>query len=84
VGILAGREHIAKYLMASLAAAQEYRSRIERYMDAFDGDKQKVVDTIVAEEYDSKQTHLLNRNPFITNLQAKINAICKLAENKAN
>ncbi len=84
VGILAGREHIAKYLMASLAAAQEYRSKIERYMDKFNGDKQKVVDTIVTEEYDSKQHHLLNRNPFITNLQAKINAICKLAENKAD
>lgn len=82
VGILAGREHIANYLMASLAAAQEYRSRIERYMDAFNGDKQKVVDTIVTKEYDSRQHHLLNRNPFITNLQAKINAICKLAENK--
>jgi glyoxylase-like metal-dependent hydrolase (beta-lactamase superfamily II) len=82
VGILAGRKHIAKYLMASLAAAQEYRSRIERYMDEFNGDKQKVVDTIVAEEYDSKQHHLLNRNPFIANLHAKINAICKLAENK--
>ena len=53
-------------------------------MDKFNGDKQKVVDTIVTEEYDSKQHHLLNRNPFITNLQAKINAICKLAENKAD
>jgi glyoxylase-like metal-dependent hydrolase (beta-lactamase superfamily II) len=84
VGILAGREHIAKYLTASLAAAQKYRSKIERYMDKFNGDKQKVVDTIVTEEYDSKQHHLLNRNPFITNLQAKINAICKLAENKAD
>ena len=83
VGILAGRSQIAEYLTASLAAAQEYRSKIERYLDAFDGNKQKVVDTIVAEEYDSKQQHLLNRDPFITNLNAKINAICKLADNKA-
>ena len=80
VGILTGREHIAQYLTASLAAAQEYRSKIERYLEQFNEDKQKVVDTIVAEEYDSKLQHLLNRNPFITNLQAKINAVCKLKE----
>jgi 2-aminobenzoylacetyl-CoA thioesterase len=84
VGILTGRSQIVQYLTASLVAAQKYRSKIERYMDKFNGDKQKVVDTIVTEEYDSKQQHLLNRNPFITNLQAKINAICKLAENKAD
>ena len=84
VGILAGREHIAKYLTASRAAAEGYRTKIVGYLEQFNGDKQKVVDTIVTEEYDSKQQHLLNRNPFITNLQAKINAICKLAENKAD
>jgi glyoxylase-like metal-dependent hydrolase (beta-lactamase superfamily II) len=84
VGILAGRSQIVQYLTASRAAALEYRSKIERYLEQFNGDKQKVVDTIVTEEYDSKQHHLLNRNPFITNLQAKINAICKLAENKAD
>jgi glyoxylase-like metal-dependent hydrolase (beta-lactamase superfamily II) len=82
VGILTGRSQIVQYLTASLAAAQEYRLKIERYLERFNGDKQEVVDTIVTEEYDSKQHHLLNRNPFITNLQAKINAICKLAEKK--
>lgn len=84
VGILVGKRQISKYLTASRAAAEGYRSKIERYLEAFDGDKQKVVDTIVTEEYDSKQHHLLNRNPFITNLQAKINAVCKLSENKAD
>ena len=84
VGILVGRRQIIQYLSASLAAAQGYRTKIERYLETFNGDKQKVVDTIVTEEYDSKQHHLLNRNPFITNLQAKINAVCKMSENKAD
>lgn len=84
VGILVGRQQISQYLTASLAAAQEYRSKIERYLDRFNGNKEKVVDTIVAEEYDAKQRHLLNRNPFIANLQAKINAVCKLSGNKVN
>ena len=35
---------------------------------------------MVAEEYDTKEHHILNRNPFITNLRAKIKAVCKLAE----
>mgnify|MGYP000306631432 CR=1 FL=1 len=84
VGILVGRQQISQYLAASLAATQEYRSKIERYLERFNGNKEKVVDTIVAEEYDAKQQHLLNRNPFIANLQAKINAVCKLSGNKVN
>ena len=35
---------------------------------------------MVAEEYDTKEHHIINRAPFITNLRAKINAVCKLAE----
>ncbi len=84
VGILIGKSRIAHYLDCSRRAAQNYRGKIERYMEMFDGDKQKVVDAIVAEEYDAKQQHLLNRDPFITNLQAKINAVCKLSENRVD
>jgi glyoxylase-like metal-dependent hydrolase (beta-lactamase superfamily II) len=80
VGILIGRSQIAQYLTASLAAAKDYRTKIERYLEQFKGDKQKVADKIVTEEYDAKQHHLLNRNPFIANLNAKINAVIKLRE----
>lgn len=83
VGILMGKSQIVHYLDCSRAAAQAYREKIERYLDRFNGDTQKVVDIIVAEEYDTKQQHLLNRNPFIANLEAKINAVCKLTENRA-
>ena len=80
VGILAGRERIARYLDAAHDAAAAYRAKIESYLDKFSGDQDRVVDAIVAEEYDTKEHHIQNRNPFITNLQAKIKAICKLAE----
>jgi glyoxylase-like metal-dependent hydrolase (beta-lactamase superfamily II) len=80
MGILAGREQIARYLDASRAAAQAYRAKIEACLDKFSGDTERVVNAMVAEEYDTKEHHILHRNPFITNLQAKINAVCKLAE----
>jgi bacterioferritin (cytochrome b1) len=78
VGILVGSEKVAEYLNASLVAAQDYRVKLEHYLERFDGDKDKVVETILAEEYDSHSEHIQNRNPFIANLLAKINAVCKL------
>ncbi len=79
VGILEGRDQIARYLDASRAAAQAYRAKIECCLDRFSGDQDRVVNAIVAEEYDARKHHILNRNPFITNLQAKIKAVCTLA-----
>ncbi len=78
VGILTGKRQIADYLETSLKAAQDYRAKIECYLEKFNGDKEKVVSAIVAEEYDAKPHHIVNRNPFIMNLQAKINAVCNL------
>ena len=80
VGILAGKAQIARYLDASRDAAAAYRVKIECYIDRFSGDAERVVNAMVAEEYDTKEHHILHRNPFITNLQAKVKAVCKLAE----
>lgn len=77
VGVLIGQETIADYLNASIAAARAYRLKLERYLERFDGDQGKVVDAILAEEYDIRSDHIQNRNPFIANLQAKINAVLK-------
>ena len=82
VGILVGSEKVADYLKASLAAAQDYRTKLEHYLERFDGDKDKVVETILAEEYDPHSEHIQNRNPFIANLKAKINAVCKLGSGR--
>jgi 2-aminobenzoylacetyl-CoA thioesterase len=80
VGILAGRDHIAHYLKAARDAAAAYRAKIESCLDRFSGNTECVVNAIAAEEYDAREHHILNRNPFVTNLQAKVKAICKLSE----
>jgi glyoxylase-like metal-dependent hydrolase (beta-lactamase superfamily II) len=80
VGILIGRDTIADYLHASLASAQEYRVKLERHLKRFDGDRDKVVEAILEEEYDVRSDHIQNRNPFIANLHAKINAVLKLVD----
>jgi glyoxylase-like metal-dependent hydrolase (beta-lactamase superfamily II) len=80
VGILAGRAQIARYLGASRAAARAYRAKIETCLDKFSGDAERVVNAMVAEEYDAREHHILNRDPFITNLRAKVKAVCKLSE----
>jgi len=79
VGILVGSRRVQDYLSRSLQAAQDYREKIERCLKKFEGDKEKVVNTITAEEYDSRSNHIINRNPYILNLQAKVNAVCKLS-----
>lgn len=81
-GIITGRNGISAYLQASRAAAEGYRTKIEHLLEKFNGDQERLVDVIVAEEYDSRPHHIVNRNPFITNLRAKVNAIQKLRGNK--
>lgn len=80
VGILTGRENVQVYLSQSLQATKEYREKIERYLEKFQGDREKVVETITAEEYDSTPDHIIKRTPFMINLQAKVNAVCKMLE----
>jgi len=80
VGILAGRAQIARYLDASRATAQAYRAKIEACLDKFSGDPERVLSAMVAEEYDTKEHHILHRDPFIINLRAKVKAVCKLSE----
>jgi hypothetical protein len=78
VGILSGSKNVREYLSTSLTATQEYREKIERYLEKFNWDKDKVVNTITSEEYDSTPDHIINRTPFMINLQAKVNAVCKM------
>lgn len=78
VGILTGTQSVKEYLSRSLTATQGYREKIERYLEKFNWDKDKVVHIITSEEYDSTPNHIINRTPFILNLQAKVNAVCKV------
>ena len=78
VGILVGSRIIQDYLAESIAAAETYRQKIERHLEKFNWDKDKVVAEMTAEEYDSTPDHIIKRTPFMINLQAKVNAVAKV------
>jgi glyoxylase-like metal-dependent hydrolase (beta-lactamase superfamily II) len=78
-GILVGRE-VPLFLSLSLEAAMSYRNMIEEYLNEYNGDHEKIVQKITAQEYDSQSGHIQKREPFILNLKAKVKAVAKLRE----
>lgn len=82
-GILTGRD-ISRFFSESLTAAKAYKDMIEKYLNAYNGEKERVVKRITAEEYDSQPEHIQKRRPFILNLEAKVNAVAQLEENADN
>jgi len=73
-GILVGEE-VRRYLFEAGAAAVAYKDTIEIYLEFYKGDQEKVVERITKEEYDAQALHIQNRQPFIMNLRAKVNAV---------
>jgi glyoxylase-like metal-dependent hydrolase (beta-lactamase superfamily II) len=73
-GILTGPE-VSRYLSHAIAAALDYKNRIEKYLALYKGDQEKVVARITAEEYDAQPAHIQKRQPFILNLRAKVSAV---------
>ncbi len=73
-GILAG-EDVQRYLFEAAAAAVAYKDMIKKYLELYKGDQEKVVERITKEEYDAQALHIQNRQPFIMNLRAKVNAV---------
>jgi len=79
-GVLEGPAHVAAYLQAALDAAETYRDKLEKSLEKHDDDVEKVVEEITREEYDTQTEPIINRNPFITNLRAKTQAVMRLRE----
>jgi len=79
-GVLEGAAAVAEYLKASLDAALAYREKLERGLARHNGDAEKVVEEITREEWDGRSAPPINRNPFMTNLRAKIQAVMRLRE----
>ncbi len=73
-GFLIGRAGI-RYLTYALEAAQVYKDIIVKYLDLYKGDTKRVIDRIMAEEYDAATGHVQNRQPFKLNLTAKVKAV---------
>jgi len=79
-GVLEGAAAVADYLSASLSAAEAYREKLERSLERHNDDIEKVVEEITRQEWDSRSDQPINRNPFMTNLRAKTQAIMRLRE----
>lgn len=78
-GIIVGSE-VDRYLSEAEAAAAAYKDLIVQYLELFDGDQEKVVERITAEEYDAQPEHIQKRQPFILNLRAKVAAVAAWKE----
>jgi glyoxylase-like metal-dependent hydrolase (beta-lactamase superfamily II) len=78
-GILTG-EDINLFISAAIDEVNEYKDMIENYLNKYDGEQDKVVERITAEEYDSKDDHMQNRDPFMLNLRAKVSAVARMIE----
>jgi len=73
-GFIVGRGGI-RYLSYALEAARDYKDIIAKYLDLYKGDTERVVQRIMAKEYDSHSGHIQKRQPFMLNLQAKVHAV---------
>jgi glyoxylase-like metal-dependent hydrolase (beta-lactamase superfamily II) len=79
-GILEGAANVASYLQAVLDAAEAYRVKLEQSLKKHNDDVEKVVEEITREEYDVQSEPVINRNPYMTNLRAKIQAVMRLRD----
>jgi len=78
-GILTG-DAVGRFMSAAVDAVIAYRDMIDTYLAECDGDTEKVVERITAEEYDTQETHMQNRDPFMLNLRAKVSAVVRMKE----
>ena len=78
--MLSGGKHVREYLQAALDAAEAYREKLERSLATHNDDVEKVVEEITREEYDVQSEPVINRNPFMTNLRAKTQAVMRLRD----
>ena len=79
-GALEGSANVAVYLQAVLDAAESYREKLEHSLEKHNDDIDKVVEEITREEYDTQSEPVINRNPFMTNLRAKTQAVMRLRD----
>ena len=72
--ILTG-EDAGAYLKDSLSATVFFKTRIEEYLDRFNGDREKTVEAIAAEDYDDTVQMQQDKKSFLLNLEAKVRVV---------
>jgi glyoxylase-like metal-dependent hydrolase (beta-lactamase superfamily II) len=72
--ILTG-EDAGAYLKDSLSATRSFKKRIEEYLDRFNGDREKTVEAMAAEDYDDTVQIQQDKKSFLLNLEAKVRVV---------
>ena len=75
-GVLTGAD-AEGYFERSAEAARDFRQRIERHLDREDGDAERAVARVKAEEYDAGKV-LQDEAAYMVNLRAMVRAVQKL------
>jgi len=70
VHILTG-DDARKHIGRSIESTVSFKKRIENYLDMFNGDRERVVEAILREDYDETQPLRQDKNSFLLNLNAK-------------
>ena len=65
------------FLKNSLQTTVSFKERIERYLDRFSGDRGKVVETILGEDYDETISMQQDKKSFLLNLQAQVRVVAE-------
>ena len=73
-----GYDNVQSLFDRSYRATLNYRELIESHLDAVHGDIVAAVDRMVRIEYDEKGNIYQERNAYIANITAQINAIAAL------
>ena len=76
VHILTG-DDARKHIGRSIESAVSFKKRIENYLDMFNGDRERVVEAILREDYDETQPLRQDKKSFLLNLNAKIRVIAE-------
>ena len=76
VHILTG-DDARKHIGRSIESTVSFKKRIENYLDMFNGDRERVVEAILREDYDETQPLRQDKKSFLLNLNAKIRVIAE-------
>jgi len=66
-----------RYLRDSIETTVSFRERIEGHLSRFDGDREKVVEIILGEDYDDTILMQQDKKSFLLNLQAQVRVVAE-------
>ena len=66
-----------RFLKNSIETTVSFKGRIEGYLDRFSGDREKVVETILGEDYDETVLMQQDKTSFLLNLRAQVRVVAE-------